>query len=131
MGSPARPIHVSTDRNVRRLKDAGIPMAVGSDAGNPGTAHGPGFHREMELMHSAGMSPAEVFAAATLGGARVLGREHELGSLEPGKLADLVVFDADPTADVQNARRIRLVMKAGALHRRGALLPDPTPATRR
>lgn len=111
-------------RNVRRLRDAGIPMAVGTDAGNPGTAHGPSFFREMELLHAAGMSAAEVIAAATLGGARVLGREHELGSIERGKLADLVVFSADPTADVRNARRIRWVMKAGTLHGRSALLPS-------
>lgn len=110
-------------RNVRRLRDAGIPMAVGTDAGNPGTAHGPSLYREMELLHAAGMSAAEVFAATTLGGARVLGREHELGSIGHGKLADLVVFDADPTADVRNARRIRWVMKAGTLHRHSALLP--------
>lgn len=113
-------------RNVRLLRDAGIPMAIGTDAGNPGTAHGPSFYREMELMRAAGLSAAEVFAAATLGGARVLGRERELGSIERRKLADLVVFDADPTADVRNAQRIRWVMKGGALHRRRALLPDST-----
>lgn len=118
-------------RNVRRLRDAGIPIAVGTDAGNPGTAHGPSFYREMELLHSAGMSAANVFAAATLGGARVLGREHELGSIEPGKLADLLVFDADPTVDVRNVQRIRWIMKAGALHRRSALLPDSSSRHRR
>lgn len=117
-------------RNVRRLRDAGIPMALGTDAGNPGTAHGPSVYREMELLEAAGLSPAEVFAAATLGGARVLGRERELGSIEAGKLADLVVFDADPTVDVRNARRIRWVMKGGALHRRSALLPDAAPPVR-
>lgn len=119
-------------RNVRRLRDAGIPMAVGTDAGNPGTAHGPSFYREMGLLHAAGMSAAEVFAAATLGGARVLGREQELGSIERGKLADIVVFSADPTVDVRNAQRIQWVMKAGTLHPRRALLPrsDAQPAGR-
>jgi len=119
-------IVVAGMRNVRRLRDAGITMAVGTDAGNPGTAHGPSFFREMELLRDAGMSAAEVFAAATLGGARALGREHELGSIERDKLADLVVFDADPTADIRNARRIRWVMKAGALHQHSALLPAAT-----
>ncbi len=113
--------------NVRRLRDAGITMAVGTDAGNPGTAHGPSFFRELELLQEAGMSAPEVFAAATLGGARVLGRDRELGSIERGKLADLVVFDGDPTADVRNAQRIRWVMKAGALHRQSALLPRGKP----
>jgi len=116
-------------QNVTRLRAAGIPMAVGTDAGNPGTVHGPSLYREMELLHAAGLSAREVFTAATLGGARVLGREHELGSVAAGKLADLVVFDADPTADVRNVQRIRWVVKAGALYARSALLPtseDPT-----
>lgn len=108
--------------NVERLRAAGIPMAVGTDAGNPGTPHGPSLYREMELLHAAGLSAGEVFAAATLGGARVLGREHELGSVEAGKLADLVVFEGDPTVDVRNARRVRWVMKAGALHPQRALI---------
>jgi imidazolonepropionase-like amidohydrolase len=112
-------------RNVRRLHAAGIPMAVGTDAGNPGTAHGPSIYREMELLHAAGMTAEEVFAAATIGGARVLGRAHELGSLEPTKLADAVIFDADPTIDVRNARRVRMVMKGGALYTREALMTRP------
>lgn len=110
-------------RNVRRLRDAGVPMAVGTDAGNPGTAHGASFYREMELLQSAGMTPAEIFSAATIGGARAMGRETELGSLEPGKVADLVVFDVDPTISVDNARRVRMVMRGGALYRRAGLLP--------
>jgi imidazolonepropionase-like amidohydrolase len=109
--------------NVRRLRNAGVHMAIGTDAGNPGTAHGPSFYREMELLHAAGLSAGEVFTAATLGGARALRRDHELGSIEPGKLADLVVFEGDPTADVRNARRVRWVMKGGTLHRQTALLP--------
>ncbi len=108
-------------RNVRRLHEAGIPIAVGTDAGNPGTAHGPSIYREMELLHAAGMTAEEVFAAATIGGARALGRAHELGSLEPTKLADAVIFDADPTVDVRNARRVRMVMKGGALFTREEL----------
>jgi imidazolonepropionase-like amidohydrolase len=112
-------------RNVRRLHEAGIPIAVGTDAGNPGTAHGPSIYREMELLHAAGMTAADVFAAATIGGARALGRAHELGSLEPTKLADAVIFDADPTVDVRNARRVRMVMKGGALYSRAELIRRP------
>lgn len=111
-------------RNVTRLRAAGVPMAVGTDAGNPGTVHGPSIYREMELLHAAGLTAREVFDAATLGGARVLGREHELGSIEAGKLADLVVFDADPTSDVRNVQRIRWVMKSGVLHSQRSLLPQ-------
>ncbi len=112
-------------RNVRRLHAAGIPIAVGTDAGNPGTAHGPSIYREMEFVHAAGMTAEEVFVAATIGGARALGRAHELGSLEPTKLADAVIFDADPTVDVRNARRVRMVMKGGALYTREELMRRP------
>lgn len=98
-------------------------MAVGTDAGNPGTPHGPSLYREMDLLHSAGLSPEDVFAAATIGGAKAMGREDELGSIESGKRADLVVFEADPTAAVENVRRVRLVMKGGFVHERAELLP--------
>ena len=116
-------LYASTARNVRRLRDAGIPIAMGTDAGNPGTAHGPSVYREMEALQSAGLSTADVFASATLVAARAMGRASEVGSLEAGKLADLVVLEADPLADIANLRRIRLVMKGGALYGRRELLP--------
>src|SRR5687767_427339 len=116
-------LFASTARNVRRMRDAGIPIAVGTDAGNPGTAHGPSLYREMEALQSAGMSAAEVFASATIIAARAMGRAPEVGTLEAGKLGDLIVLDADPLADIANARRVRLVMKAGALYGQRELLP--------
>jgi imidazolonepropionase-like amidohydrolase len=116
-------LYASTARNVRRLRDAGVPIAMGTDAGNPGTAHGPSVYREMEALQSAGMSAADVFASATIVAARALGRSSEVGSLEAGKLADLIVLDADPLADIANVRRLRFVMKGGALYGRSELLP--------
>ncbi len=116
-------LFASTARNVRRMRDAGIPIAVGTDAGNPGTAHGPSLYREMEALQSAGMSAADVFTSATIVAARAMGRADAVGTLEAGKLADLIVLDANPLADIANARRIRLVMKGGALYGRAELLP--------
>jgi imidazolonepropionase-like amidohydrolase len=116
-------LYASTARNVRRLHDAGIPIAVGTDAGNPGTAHGPSIYREMEALQSSGMSAADVLASATIVAARAMGRAAEVGTIETGKLADLVVLDADPLADIANLRRVRLVMKGGALYGRNELLP--------
>lgn len=115
----------ATVRNIQRMRAAGIPMAMGTDAGNPGTAHGPSIYREMEAMQGAGMPAAEVFASATIVAARAMHRDQDLGSLEPGKVADLVVFDADPTRDIANARRVRLVMRGGVLYRKSELLPRP------
>jgi imidazolonepropionase-like amidohydrolase len=111
------------EENLRRLRAAGIPVAMGTDAGNPGTAHGPSVYREMEAMQRAGLSAGEVLTAATVAAARALGIAGEAGSVEAGKRADLVVLDADPTADIANARRVRLVVRNGALYRRAELAP--------
>jgi imidazolonepropionase-like amidohydrolase len=116
-------IFQATERNVRRMRDAGIDIAVGTDAANPGTAHGPSIYREMEALQKAGMPAAAVFSSATIVAARAMGRERDLGSLAPGKVADAVVFEADPTADIANARRVRWVVRGGALYGRAELLP--------
>jgi imidazolonepropionase-like amidohydrolase len=121
----ARATFDATVRNIQRMRAAGIPMVVGTDAGNPGTAHGPSIYREMEAMQGAGMSAPEVFASATIIAARAMHRDQDLGSLEKGKKADLVVFDADPTEDIANARRVRLVMRGGTLYRKSELLSRP------
>jgi imidazolonepropionase-like amidohydrolase len=110
--------------NLRAVRDAGIAIAAGTDAGNIGTVHGPSIFRELELMVRAGLSPAEVLAAATLGGARMLGLEKDLGDIAPGKLADLVVLDADPLAGVRNLSRIHRVIKGGQVF-------DPAELTQR
>jgi imidazolonepropionase-like amidohydrolase len=111
--------------NVRRVHAAGIPVAVGTDAGNPLTLHGPSFYLEMEALQAAGLSPHEVLVAATRNGALAMGRVHDLGTVEAGKVADLLVLDADPTADIRNARRVVYVLRGGTVHRRSDLeFPD-------
>ncbi len=105
--------------NAKRLADAGVAVAVGTDAGNPGTFHGPAIYREMEILQSAGMSPMQVLVAATRTAAAAMGRADQVGTLEKGKAADLLVLDADPTADVRNVRRVRMVMKGGTVWSRG------------
>jgi imidazolonepropionase-like amidohydrolase len=90
-----------------------VRIAAGTDAGNIGTLHGPAIYRELRLMVEAGMTPAQVLSAATLGGARVMGREAELGTIAAGKLADLLVLDGDPTADLGTLERPREIVKGG------------------
>jgi imidazolonepropionase-like amidohydrolase len=109
--------------NLAAVHRAGVAVAMGTDAGNPLTLHGPSVYWEMEAMQQAGMSPMEVLVAATRNGARAMGREPDLGTLEAGKLADLVVLGADPTADVRNVREVRLVMRGGALSTPRLLAP--------
>ena len=108
--------------NLLRAHKAGIPIALGTDAGNPGTAHGPSVYREMEAMQAAGMPAPAVFASATSVAARALALGEELGTLAVGKRADLVVFGADPTVDIRNARQVRFVVRNGVLHSKDELL---------
>ena len=80
-----------------------------------------------------GMTAGEVLRAATIGSAETIGRERDLGSLEAGKLADLIVLDKDPTLDIRNARAVRQVMRGGRLYDGATLVqlwPNPTPAPR-
>jgi len=114
--------------NLRRVHAAGISVAMGTDAGNPLTLHGPSVYIEMEAMQEAGLSPAEILVAATRNGARAMGREADFGTIEPGKSADLVVLDADPLADISNVRRVALVARRGEIWTRRELA-FPMPAT--
>ena len=100
-------------QNLKRLSDAGVTIAAGTDAGNIGTLHGPSIFRELRLMADAGLTPREVLASATAGGARVMGREKDLGAVAPGKLADLLILDRDPLVDVANLEAIYRVVKGG------------------
>jgi imidazolonepropionase-like amidohydrolase len=109
--------------NLTLVARAGITIAMGTDAGNPLTLHGPSVLWEMESMQEAGMSPMEVLVASTRNGARAMGRERDFGTLQAGKLADLVVLSADPLAAIRNVREVRYVMRAGALSTPQLLAP--------
>jgi imidazolonepropionase-like amidohydrolase len=106
--------------NLTRVHDAGIPVVLGTDAGNPLTLHGASVFMELEAMQAAGLSPLEVLVAATRNGARAMGLE-QTGTVTAGSVADLVVLDADPLADIANVRRIALVVRRGKLHPRAEL----------
>jgi imidazolonepropionase-like amidohydrolase len=99
-------------KNLKRLADAGIPYGMGTDTGVPGRF--PGFfeHWEMELMVGAGLAPSQVIVASTKSGAEFL-RAKDLGTLEVGKWADLIVLSADPRANIRNLRSIEAVYIAG------------------
>jgi imidazolonepropionase-like amidohydrolase len=111
---PMRPPEAAM-RNLRVVWDAGIPVVMGTDAGNIGTLHGPSIFREIALMQEAGLTPLEILRSATVNGAKAMRRSSELGTIEAGRLADLVVLDADPLADPQNLSRIHRVVKDGVV----------------
>jgi len=104
---------VVASRNVKRLADSGIPIAMGTDTGPTGRFQGYFELMELELMVEAGLTPAQALAAATRDAARCMHVDRELGTLEPGKWADFIVLDADPLADISNVRRIHSVRIAG------------------
>lgn len=106
--------------NLKRVHDTGIPVALGTDAGNPLTLHGASVFMELEAMQAAGLTPSEVLVAATRDAARVTGVDS-VGTLTPGAVADLVVLDADPLADIRNVRRIALVARRGEVYTRREL----------
>jgi imidazolonepropionase-like amidohydrolase len=100
---------------VKRVAEAGIPIAMGTDAGNPLTLHGPSVYAEMEAMQAAGLTPMQVLVASTRGGALAMGVERETGTIEKGKAADLLIVAADPTADIASLRKVKFVARAGVV----------------
>ena len=108
--------------NLKKVWAAGLTVAMGTDAGNIGTLHGPSVFRELDLMAKAGLSPREVLQSATQNGARALGLAKDMGDVAPGRLADLVILDADPLANVANLSRIHRVIKGGRVFDPDALI---------
>jgi len=106
--------------NLKRVHDAAIPVALGTDAGNPLTLHGASVFMELEAMQSAGLTPADVLLAATRTAGLASGLDST-GTLAAGSVADLVVLDADPLADIRNVRRIALVVRRGEIYTRREL----------
>lgn len=96
----------------KRFFDAGVPILAGTDAPNPGTAHGVSLHRELQLLVQAGLPPAAALAAATSTPARVYGL-RDRGRIAPGLRADLVLVAGDPTTDISATRDIVTVWKGG------------------
>ncbi len=105
----------------RVLHEAGVELLAGTDAPIHFLPPGLSLHQELELLVEAGLPPAAALAAATINNARALGRSAELGSIEPGKLAHLVLLDADPLTDIRHTRRISLVVRSGIVCEPAAL----------
>ena len=97
----------------RRFQQAGGLLIAGTDSANAATLPGWSLHWEMELFVEAGISPMEALQAATLNNAKVLHMDQELGTVQAGKYADLVILDDDPLEDIRNTQKIYRVIKDG------------------
>ena len=102
--------------NLRMINEAGGVLVAGTDQSS-----GPALHRELELLATAGIPAPDIIRIATLNGAIFLGKERELGSIEEGKIADMLLLGADPTEDINNAKEIIQVIKGGRVIDRSAL----------
>lgn len=100
-------------RNLKRLVDSGVKYGFGTDTGPPGRFPGYFEHVEMQLMAEAGLTPAQILQAATKNAAEFLGETKNLGTLEVGKWADLLVLGRNPLDNIRNTRSIEVVMIAG------------------
>jgi imidazolonepropionase-like amidohydrolase len=110
--------------NLKKLEDAGVTIAAGTDAGNIGTIHGPALFREFQLMKEAGLTPIQILQCATANAAKLFGGETgaRIGKIDNGNFADLVILNSSPVDDIAHASDIDSVMKNGVLYPAKAVL---------
>jgi hypothetical protein len=125
-----QPIPALELENVHLFHKAGVLLLAGTDVGVPFQIPGISLHVELERLVEAGLSPLEALRTATLNPARVLGMVDSLGTIEPGRLADLVLLEANPIEDIRNTQKIRAVVADGRLYRRADLDRLLAPSTR-
>lgn len=117
----ARGIFAVDQQVVRNMDRSGVPLMAGTDAMNPYCFPGFSLHDELALLVDSGLTPLAALQAATLNPARFLGRTSELGTVEPGKIANLVLLRADPLANIHNTTQIEAVWLRGQYFDRNAL----------
>lgn len=125
---PREYVFADVARSASRFQRLGGLLGVGAHGEVPGL----GTHWEMQAYAMGGMTPMKILHAATIGGARTIGREQDFGSIEPGKYADLVILNRNPLDDIANSLSIRQVMKNGRLYDGDTLdeiWPEPRPMT--
>ena len=110
--------------NLKKLEEAGVTIAAGTDAGNIGTIHGPALFREFELMNEAGLTPIQILKCATANAAKLFGGETgaHIGRVESGYYADLVILNSNPLDDIKNASDIDTVIKNGVMYPADSIL---------
>ncbi|PYJ81255.1 MAG: amidohydrolase [Verrucomicrobia bacterium] len=110
--------------NLKKLEDAGITIAAGTDAGNIGTIHGPALFREFQLMKEAGLTNMQILQSATVNAAKLFGGDTgaHIGKIDNGYFADLVILKSNPVDDIANASDIDTVIKNGVVYPADSIL---------
>jgi imidazolonepropionase-like amidohydrolase len=111
-------------RNVKKLLDAGVLVAAGTDAPYPGVFQGEALHRELELLVAAGLTPLQAIRLATFNAARIMHAEEEWGSLQAGRAANVVIVAGNPAERISDSRKIETVILNGKLLDRSGLKFD-------
>jgi len=111
-------------QNAWRLREQGVKVVVGTDAGAALARFDEAAHLEMELLVGAGWTPLEALEAGTRGAATAIGLQQDVGSIEPGKVADLVVVRGDPTRNISDIRQVEHVFQRGRMVAGGGQLVD-------
>ena len=109
-------IYARDEKIVKLFDEEGVPMLAGTDFGGQWIVAGASLHTEFDLLAHAGLSPLRILQMTTIDGARFLGREKTMGTVEAGKQADLVLLDANPVAAVANLHGIAGVVRAGTYY---------------
>src|SRR5881398_3299293 len=110
--------------NLKKLEDAGITIAAGTDAGNIGTIHGPALFREFQLMKEAGLTPMQILQCTTANAAKLFGGDvgAHIGKIENGYFADLIILNSNPVDDIAHASDIDAVIKNGVIYPADSIL---------
>lgn len=105
------------ERGLKQFIDSGAVLGMGTDSGTPLNFHTEALWREIKAHVDLGMAPQRAISAATRINARILGKANDLGTIEPGKLADLIVIKGDPLFDIQALSNVEMVVKGGVIYK--------------
>jgi len=114
------------ERGVKQFIESGAVMGVGTDSGTPMNFHSEALWREIKVHVDMGMTPSRAIAAATRVNAQIIGKGRELGTIEPGKLADVIVVDGNPYFDITALSHVEVVVKDGVVYKGGPAAPSRT-----
>ena len=111
-------------QNLKKLSDAGILIASGTDAGNIGTLHASSYLSELKAMQKSGLNNWQIIQASTLNGAKVLNKEKEFGTVSIGKKANLILLDENPIENQENLTKINRVVNRGVVFKPSEIIPE-------